>query len=110
VCSRPYVEGATVTTASGLSASICRSATATCEALLMHRTASVMGAERCTNDAPAGTNDGACGAASLADGFCRVSSGGLNLCTHPCSGDIDCRAGFSCTPDGAVPFGGYCSL
>jgi hypothetical protein len=107
---RPYFEGATVTTASGASANICRSGTTTCEAVLMHRTASVMGADRCTNAAPAGTSDAACGAAGINDGLCRVSSGGSNRCTYACSGDDDCRLGFMCTPDVSVPLGGYCSL
>jgi hypothetical protein len=111
ICSRPYVEGASVTTASGNTADICRSATTTCEAVLMHRTASIMGADRCTNDAPAGTSDAACGAGGLADAYCRTSSGGLNRCTYACGSDDDCPGGFSCLPDAAVSvYGKSCSL
>jgi hypothetical protein len=108
---RPYFEGATVTTASGTSANICRSRTTTCEAVLMHSAASVMGADRCTNAAPAGTSDAACGAAGINDGLCRVSSGGDNLCTYGCGTDIDCPGGFACVTDATVPvFGKRCAI
>jgi hypothetical protein len=109
---RPYAEGATVTTASGASANICRPRTTTCEAVLMHTGTSVVGADRCTNDPPAGASDAACGHPTVADGLCRVSSGLDNLCTYPCvpGSNNDCRPGFSCVMDASVPAGGYCGF
>jgi len=111
LCNRPYANNATVMTASGASAEVCRLATTTCEAMLMHRQQSTVGG-RCTNDPPAGTEDAACGSTSAADGICRTS-GGRNRCTYPCAGgsDDDCPAGFTCEADASVPvYGRRCAI
>jgi hypothetical protein len=107
---RPYAEGATVTTASGASANICRSRTTTCEAVLLYGAPSVQGTNRCTNDPPAGTNDAACGRAEVADGLCRTTSGLDNWCTYPCLGDADCRVASTCQPDPMDGTRNICSL
>jgi hypothetical protein len=110
---RPYAEGASETSDRGAMVNYCRPRTTTCEAVLHHASPQVQGADRCTNAAPAGTSNEACGAASVADGLCRTSTGGDNYCTYPCASgtDNDCRTGFTCAIDATVPgYGARCSI
>jgi hypothetical protein len=99
-----------VTTASGTTAMVCRLATTTCEAMLMHRQPSTVSG-RCTSDPPAGTDDAACGRDTVADGLCRFRTGLGNRCTYACGTDDDCPGGFSCVTDATVPvFGKRCAI
>jgi hypothetical protein len=111
-CTRPLSDGATVTTASGeRDVPICRLATATCEAFLMFRQESTIGAETCSASGPAARSDAACGTSGVADGLCRETRGAANLCTYPCGGAVDCPSGFSCVADSTVPvFMNHCAV
>ncbi len=112
-CSRPYVEGINGDiTDLGAMVNYCRSRTTTCEAVLHHSTDQGSGTPRCGNT-PDGTSDDACGAGAVADGVCRMSTGGLYLCTYGCMGPgaLDCPGVTTCVGDGTVPvFGAYCSI
>ncbi len=110
-CSRPYVEGINGDiTDLGAMVNYCRSRTTTCEAVLHHSTDQGSGTPRCGNT-PDGTSDDACGASSIADGLCRMSTAALNLCTYACGTDIDCPGGFPCEDDLTVPvYGKRCRI
>ena len=90
LCSQPFADKQTSTSASGTTVTYCRHATTTCEAFSHYRTT---GDGTCTG---VGGTDAACGTTSTpADGYCRLSGVG-NRCTIPCGGPDDCPIGFTC--------------
>ena len=109
-CSRPLFERVVNgTTASGATATYCRHASTTCEAFNEYRTT---GDGSCT--ALGGTN-ASCGAempggADLLDGYCRLSSSGMNRCTIPCGGPDDCPCGGAGPACPVVCVLGACSI
>lgn len=97
--SRPYAQQATVETADGDEAVVCRPRTTTCVALLQHSTTVAGCAVEFTDDA-------ACGAPNFNDGRCRNNSSSEPRCSYPCAGNEDCNPGFTCPAAGDR----YCSL
>lgn len=96
--SQPYAQSTSARSVDGTSAIICTLATTTCPALFQHRTA-VPGCD-------AAGQDSACGASGFNDGRCRENGAGEPLCTYPCLGTEDCRAGSTCPVAGDQ----FCSI
>lgn len=97
--SRPFASQLDVTSVDGVEATICTLATTTCPAMLQFRTT-------VTGCSTPGTDDVACGASDFNDGRCRLNGASQPKCTYPCSGNEDCKPGFTCPATGDQ----YCSL
>lgn len=101
--SQPYARQAEVVSVDGVPATICTLRTTTCPAFVQHAKA-VSGCDDPYAD------DSACGAEGFNDGRCRrvnpESESSPTMCSYPCGGNEDCRAGFTCPSAGDQ----YCSL
>lgn len=97
-CARPFVMRQSVTSLSGAAVEVCGLAFSTCPALSDFRSRACVPA----------MNGAECGAAGVADGYCRRFAGdGTDRCTVLCGSDDDCFAGFSCVTNSGVRL---CSL
>jgi hypothetical protein len=107
-CPRPFATQSMEANDLGATTSYCRSAISTCAPITRFRQA----AGTCTGfPALAGAALTAANAACGETGVCRFDATLGNVCTFPCTGNVDCPFGFECVADAGVPgFMARCAL
>lgn len=106
----PYGNGAAATSIDGVATMVCELVVSSCPALNDFRTGGASATGHCTGPTTGVTDDPDCGAAGVADGFCRIDSSTNHFCTVECTTMSDCPCtALACTTHYPCS-GGLCSL